>query len=132
MEDSDLFAGAISINGVTDWYRLATRIPSTPFAALFNGTPATHNLDQYLNSSIYARVPTDIDRDDKILLFHGDRDTSVPSWQSTEFHEVLEDHDKDSRIVVLEDTGHIPERARTLQTICEAIEDHFSLALSCR
>lgn len=131
-EAPNTFDGAISINGVTDWHGLATRIPSTPFAELFNGTPDTHNIQDYFAASIYTGVAETLSTSDKMLLFYGENDASVPNWQSKEFHAFAEENNKSSELIELPDTGHIPQERDILTDICEEISDYFSISVSCR
>jgi pimeloyl-ACP methyl ester carboxylesterase len=84
VDNPQLFNGAISISPVTDWYGLISRIPSSPFKALFNGTPNSSNLTAYINSSIDGGIPN-LPHNDKILLEYGEQDDEVPNRQSPEF-----------------------------------------------
>jgi len=123
VEAPDLFAGAISINGVYDWFTLIKHINSSPFKDLFDGTPDLEdhdrNVGQYLAAGIYSRVPN-IDGH-KILLILGENDATVPAWQTKEFFHVLNALNKSVELVKFADEDHILRKRANLDKLCTKV-----------
>ena len=125
-ENPELYAGAISINGVTDWYGLTSRIPSSPFTKLFEGVPDLHNYDAYLNASVFTGLVDKVKRE-KILVVYGENDASVPTWQSTQYVEFAEANDKNVRLLTLPEEGHVIKKRHSLVALCEEITDYIRI-----
>ena len=125
-EDTKLFDGAISINGVTDWYNLISQIPSSPFNKLFGGPPTIHNYNSYLAASAYTGLLDNVD-DEKILVVYGDSDSSVPTWQSTQYVNFAETNNKNVEMLKLEGEDHVLKKRSSLTKLCERIESFFDL-----
>lgn len=126
----ELFSGAVSINGVTDWYGLISRIPSSPFAELFGGGLNQANALDYFRASAYNDVRK-IDGQ-KILLVYGEVDDMVPTWQTTDFYNFLKAFGKNAELVPYKGEGHILKERGTLNGLCRNIASRFSLSgVSC-
>jgi dipeptidyl aminopeptidase/acylaminoacyl peptidase len=109
--------GAISINGVDDWIKLITRtgFPST----YFNGEPNLENISLYLQATTYS----DVDKvDDPILLIHGANDETVPVSSSISFNNHLQKHGKQSKLVIIENEGHIFTFRNSLDRIYKEVQ----------
>ncbi|MCK5027141.1 MAG: prolyl oligopeptidase family serine peptidase [Candidatus Pacebacteria bacterium] len=130
VEQPDLFAGAISINGVFDWFTLIRRIPSSPFKTYFNGTPdvtaETENLPKYLQASIYSKVSQLTDQ--KILLVLGEEDATVPTWQTQEFYYFTKGLNKDIHLLNFSEEDHILRKRENLNILCTTISETFELS----
>lgn len=129
VEDPEVFSGAISINGVFDWFTLLERIPSSQFKKYFDGVPELHDLDynfqQYLNASIYSGIP-DL-KDEKILLIYGEEDSTVPTWQTREFYYFAKSLEKDVRLLSFSDEDHILRKRENLDALCLFITEGLTL-----
>ncbi|HET8574882.1 MAG TPA: alpha/beta fold hydrolase [Candidatus Paceibacterota bacterium] len=127
VEDPSLFDGAVSINGVTDWYSLITRIPSSPFKDLFHGLPNAANMGLYLQASVDAKIPS-LPDSEKILVAYGGKDTEVPNWQSTNFISFAKAFGKDVQTAYYPDEEHILRERSTLDDLCTAVVNRFDLS----
>lgn len=124
--------GIVSINGVADWYGLIATIPSSPFSALFDGSPDLHNLPLYHSASVFTNV-ADIDEDIPLLVFYGTEDKTVPTRQSLQYDEFMRANGKNVSLVAFEGEEHVLRKRSTLTTLCTTIVNEFSLDdVSCR
>jgi dipeptidyl aminopeptidase/acylaminoacyl peptidase len=126
VEDPNAFKGAVGINGVYDWESLIRRIPSSPFRTLFNGLPVEENASLYAEANIANRLD-ELSRDDEILLFYGEKDFTVPTWQTTEFAQELEKEKLDYEVVSFPDEAHVLKERDTLNALCEKIMNLVNL-----
>ena len=125
-------AGVISINGVSDWYGLIQQIPSSPFKDLFNGVPDTHNLDAYLQASVFTGMEK-LSKDDKVLVVWGEQDSTVPVWQSTKYVEYAKSKKVNIATLNFPTEEHIIRARKSLDTLCKSIVSTFDIpSVSCR
>lgn len=129
VEQPDLFAGAVSINGVFDWFTLIRHIKSSPFKNYFDGVPVvtdeTINLAMYLQASIYSKLPNLTD--EKILLILGEEDSTVPTWQTEEFYYFSKGLNKNINLLAFPNEDHILRERANLNTLCSTIAEIFEL-----
>lgn len=124
--------GAISINGVSDWYGLIQQIPSSPFKSLFNGVPDTHNLDAYFQASVFTGMEK-LTNDDKVLVVWGERDATVPVWQSTKYVDYAKAKNVNVSTLKFPDEEHIIRDRKNLNTLCKSIISTFDIpSVSCK
>jgi dipeptidyl-peptidase-4 len=112
--------GVVSINGVSDWYGLIQQIPSSPFKALFNGVPDSHNLDEYFKASVFLGME-DLTNRDKVLVVWGEEDRTVPTWQSTKYVEFAETQGVNVEALSFPGEEHILRERSTLDTLCKKV-----------
>ena len=129
VEKPDMFAGAISINGVFDWFTLIERIKSSPFKKYFDGVPEVvdleHNFDQYLKASIYSKISGLTNQ--QILLVFGENDSTVPVWQTKEMFYMLKGMEKNTSLLAFSDEDHIIRKRENLDNLCLFINDKLEL-----
>lgn len=127
----DVFKGAISIAGVTDWYGLIERIPSSPFKDLFDGVPDLANLDAYLRASVFTDIPK-LTSDQKVLIVYGEDDATVPTWQSTQYLDYAKSKNLSVDSISFPGEDHILRKRNTLDKLCSKISSFFALkGVSC-
>jgi dienelactone hydrolase len=119
-------SGAISINGVTDWYGLISQIPSSPFKDLFNGVPDTTNLQAYFQASVFTGMENMTSKN-KVLVLYGEDDNEVPTWQSTQYVDYAKAKGVDVKLVSFPGEEHILRNRTTLDETCAAITSYFGL-----
>ncbi len=129
VESPSLFAGAISINGLPDWFSLAARIPSSPLLSLFYGAPGAYNIQNYLQANPLLKLTALTNQ--KILMIYGEEDNTVPTWQSKEFYSFAKLFGKNAEIVSYPDEDHVPKKRSTLNDLCSRVSASFSLNASC-
>lgn len=123
--------GAISINGVSDWYGLISRIPSSPFKTLFEGVPDNHNMNAYLKASVYTSLDK-LKKDNEVLVVYGTQDSTVPTWQSTQYLEFAKEKNLPVESLVLTGEEHILRKRASLNKLCEKVKTVFDIdRLSC-
>jgi len=135
VDHPDDFTGAIAINGVFDWFDLIKRIPSSPFSTYFKG-PAQY-ADPLQNFSLYTQASitnnlTTLPPHKKLLVVYGALDSTVPTWQSTEFYDVAATLGKDASLLRFDDEDHILRKRENLDVLCVFIRDELRISdLSC-
>ncbi len=124
--------GVVSINGVSDWYSLIQKIPSSPFKALFNGVPDTHNIKAYFQASVFLGME-DLSRRDKVLLVWGENDSTVPVWQSENYVEYAESLGVNVHALSFPNEDHILRQRSTLDTLCDTVTETLQIdGVRCR
>jgi pimeloyl-ACP methyl ester carboxylesterase len=116
----DTIDGAVSINGVSDWYGLIDAIPSSPFRELFNGVPDTHNLDAYMKASVFTGMDK-LTTKDKVLVVWGEQDSTVPVSQSTKYVEFAKTKGVQVSSLSFPDEDHIIRKRKNLDKLCQAV-----------
>lgn len=118
--------GAISINGVSDWYGLIQQIPSSPFISVFDGVPDSHNLNAYFQASVFTGLE-DLTDDEKVLVVWGENDSTVPVWQSTKYVDFAKNLDVAVSTLSFSNEDHILRKRENLNELCETIATTFEL-----
>jgi predicted esterase len=113
------FAGAFSVNGVTDWNLLTQRLETSIFNIDFNGLLNGDNALLYDRASLLPKIPALTTQ--KIILAYGDKDTTVPPDQSPMLHEELTFQKKNAELVVYKDEDHVFKKPETLEALCAKI-----------
>ena len=118
-EKPALFSGAVSVNGVTDWWTLIKNDPHSIFQVHFNGVPASKNKSLYDQASIFLRLNKFIGK--QILLVEGDDDGTVPHKQTTMLHDALLDRGVAVELVSYEHEGHILSDSAVIDDLCDRV-----------
>lgn len=119
--------GAISINGVSDWYGLIQAIPSSPFRKLFNGVPDTTNLDAYFKASVFLGME-DLTKRDKVLVVWGEEDATVPTSQSENYITYAKTQGVRVDELSFPNEGHILRERKNLDSLCDKITSFFKVS----
>jgi dipeptidyl aminopeptidase/acylaminoacyl peptidase len=114
------FTGAVSINGVSDWYGLIDRIPSSPFKSLFEGVPDTNNLQAYFQASVFTGMEK-LTKDNKVVVVWGERDSTVPVWQSTKYVEYAKTKNVSVDTLSFPEEDHIIRKRENLDALCKKV-----------
>jgi len=122
----DLVDGAISINGVSDWYGLIQTIPSSPFKKVFNGVPDSHNLDEYFQASVFLGME-ELSNKHEVLVVWGEEDSTVPVSQSTHYIEYAETQNVNVSSLSFQGEDHIIRERENLDKLCKKIVSVFNL-----
>jgi dipeptidyl aminopeptidase/acylaminoacyl peptidase len=122
-EKPEIFEGAISINGVTDWFELISSRPSSIFSIHFNGAPNKSNINLYNQASIFldkGRL-----KNKRFLIIYGENDKTVPNHQSKLFYNIYKDI---SNIAIKSyDDDHIISSEESLKNLCLDIFDFLNI-----
>lgn len=114
-----LFAGAISVNGVTDWWTLIKNDPSSIFKVHFNGSPSAKNRILYDRASIFSRLNNLSGK--KIVLVQGEEDDTVPHQQTTMLYDALIAKGMEPTIISYKNEGHILGDSANIDDLCNHV-----------
>lgn len=114
-----MFAGAISINGVTDWWTLINNDPDSIFQVHFNGAPSAKNKALYDQASIFLRL--DNLKDKKLLLVNGEADATVPRKQTLMLYDALVGQGMDATLVSYEKEDHVLSDSAHIDDLCSRV-----------
>jgi len=114
-----LFAGAISVNGVTDWWTLIKNDPDSIFKVHFNGAPSSKNKILYDQASIFLRLNNL--KGKKIVLVNGEDDATIPAQQTTMLFDALAKKNIGATVISYEKEGHILSDSANLDDLCSRV-----------
>ncbi|MEO8638040.1 MAG: prolyl oligopeptidase family serine peptidase [Candidatus Taylorbacteria bacterium] len=117
VDNPKAYAGAISINGVTDWEILLTQLRDSIFNVYFDGVPDATNRSLYDRASILTRLKNISGQ--KFLLINGENDTTIPPIQSDVLYGALKEYSVDAQIVKYPGEDHIIRERESLEDICK-------------
>lgn len=120
-EKPTTFAGAVSIAGVTNWPNLLTYYQTSIFNTYFNGLPSDATQKLFDQASAYSRL-SKIGQQ-KILLFAGDADKTIPSDQSAWLYEQLSKAGKNIKLTMLPGSDHVLSKSGDLVNICQQVAE---------
>jgi dipeptidyl aminopeptidase/acylaminoacyl peptidase len=122
-EKPEIFEGAISINGVTDWFKLISSIPSSIFSIHFNGAPNKNNKNLYNQASIF--LDKERLRNKRFLIIYGENDKTVPNSQSKLFYKIYKDV---ANIAIKSyNDDHIISSEKNIENLCLDIFDFLGI-----
>lgn len=120
VEKPKIFKGAISINGVTNWYTLTHTDNPSPFEVYFGQHPKSPANDfLYYQSSINRKISNITTQ--SILLFHGDSDNSVPYEQSKTLNANLIAQGKNVYFTTYANEDHVYAKKSSVSDLCQKI-----------
>ncbi len=115
----ELFAGALSINGVTDWAALNTYLQNSIFNTLFGGVPGGHNASLYEKASIISRLKRVTAK--KIFIIQAEKDTTVPPIQATFLQEKMKANKVPGTFIIIPGENHVFAKNQSMDTICQTL-----------
>lgn len=111
------FKGAVTIAGVSDWKELLTDLDISIFNAFFNGKPQQKNQALFKQASITDRIGRLTNQ--KILIIHGEDDTTIPLSQASLLYEKLTEKNKHVTLVTYPLEDHVFVQEKTILDICK-------------
>jgi acetyl esterase/lipase len=124
VERPNQFKGAISVSGVSDWHRLLTNAPTSIFGVHFGGAPNQNNLTLYQQAAINTRLNNLSSQ--KILLVHGQSDTSVSFSQSSLLFSTLLSQGKTADLVTFPEENHVFHGQDNIEDSCRRVLEFFN------
>ncbi len=115
------FAGAVSVAGVTNWSDLLNHYQNSIFNTYFDGLPNSKNKKLFTQAAIETRLAKITTQ--KILLFAGDADKTIPSSQSTWLYEQLNQTGKNIKLTILPGEDHVLSQSSDLVNICRQVAE---------
>ncbi|HYC83536.1 MAG TPA: alpha/beta fold hydrolase, partial [Candidatus Paceibacterota bacterium] len=117
-----LFAGAISIAGVTDWQFLIEKLPDTIFKTHFNSP--TGSMNALLEQASIVKNAKALSAK-KVLLIHGQMDNSVPVDQADFLYRALPGNNVE--FIAIPEEDHVLTKQSSLELVCRSIETFLGL-----
>ncbi len=125
-EYPEKFEGLMSINGVTDWGALTDYLKTSIFNILFNGIPKVSNKDLYNQASILKNL-SNLDGK-KIYIIQGDKDRTVPFFQSLIIDNALSAKNIDHEFLPIKGEDHVFAKDSSIETICKSVFEMMDLS----
>lgn len=123
--------GAFSINGVPDWETLLANLQTSIFNVHFGGAPTSENAPLFAQ----ANISNDVYKlgTQRIILAHGDADTTVPYAQSRDFFNVLQATQKNAELITFEGEDHVYIKSDSFVRLCNAVRTFVGITnkMSC-
>ncbi len=116
VEYPGLFAGALSINGVSDWKLLLLGIQNSIFNTHFDGLPNPLNNKLYDQASVVSRV--DKLKKEKMVIAYGTADKTIYPDQSIYIHNIFKKNGKNSTLEAFEGEDHVFYRQTSIERLC--------------
>ena len=113
------FAGAYSINGVTDWPTLITKLKTSIFNVYFNGLPTLANSKLYAQAEIVDNINSLTTQ--KIILLQAQSDTDVSPVQADFLFNNLNSKGKNVQIIKIPDEDHVFKKNSSITEICSTL-----------
>ncbi len=110
-------AGIYAISGVSGWEELVAANPNTIFSAQFKNAVA--GLQDPLFAKAEVLLKADKIGSQKILLAHGDRDTSVSMSQTTTWEQVLKVAKKNVQATIYAGEDHVFTKPANIADLCK-------------
>ncbi len=123
------FAGAFSINGVTDWDVLTANLRTSIFNVQFGGVKNAQNTNLYEQADILGKIG-DLKKQ-KVVLTHGNADMTVPYAQSRLLSEALENEDKNVKFITYEGEDHVYSKESTFLDLCKNVLEFAGVKGKC-
>jgi dipeptidyl aminopeptidase/acylaminoacyl peptidase len=121
------FAGAISINGVTDWPTLVDQLQNSIFNSFFGGLPNKNNAKLYSKASIISRIPNLTDQ--KIVIIQAQADKTIPPSQADLLFNDLKGQGKNATFYPYAGEDHTFTKVNDIEGICKNVFTTLSLPL---
>jgi len=119
------FTGALSINGVTDWPTLLTKIVDSIFNVYFKGLPTVKNSKLYEQADIVDHL--DNLTNQKMLLIQAQADTDIDPHQADFFNDVATSKGKNVQVIKIPDENHVFYKPSSITTICNSLLNFVGL-----
>lgn len=129
VEHPKIFQGAMSINGVTDWFTLLEKLEKSIFNLHFDGLLEEKNSQLYYQADIGDRVKNLSNQ--KIILAHSENDQTVPISQVDYLQQIFQLRRKPLEIVRYPDEDHVFKKVSSLEDICHRLAKMIKTEANC-
>lgn len=124
------YAGAISINGVTNWTKLLDHYQNSIFNTYFKGLRADDNDPLFLQSGIADKL--DRVTNQKIMLVQNLADKTIPPVQASWLANILATRHKIYDYVTYEGEDHVFAQSKNIADLCQKIANFIKISSDCR
>lgn len=115
-----LFTGAYSINGVTDWPTLLTKLRTSIFNIYFDGLPTLKNSKLYAQADIVDSLGV-LTPKNKMIVLQAQKDYTIDPHQADFFTEVAQSKKKNVELIKIADEDHVFHKSNSVTTICSSL-----------
>lgn len=122
VEKPTLFAGSMSINGVTDWQMLLDKLQTSIFNVQFGGLLDEKNSNDFYQSTIVDRIKNL--KNQRIVLAQASSDKTVDPNQADWLYKKLSDQKKNVTVIKYPGEDHIFKQKKSMINLCQNL---FSL-----
>jgi hypothetical protein len=123
-------AGALSINGVTDWFVLLDKLENSIFNVQFNGLLTEENSDLYYQANISDHIKNL--RGQKIIVAQAEKDGTVPASQADYIAKIFSLKEKALTLVKYKDEDHIFQKKSSLEDLCRQLASLTNTQTDCQ
>jgi dipeptidyl aminopeptidase/acylaminoacyl peptidase len=114
------FAGAFSINGVTDWPALLTDLRTSSFNMYFNGIPDSKNKSLYSKADILERAG-DVRPEQKTVLVQAEKDRTIAPVQAELLKVSWAAAGVAVDLISIPEEDHVFRKPDSISKICDAL-----------
>ncbi len=130
VENPKTFAGAMPINGVTDWFVLLDKLENSIFNVQFKGLLEEGNSNLYYQADIADRIKNLSDQ--KIVIVQASADHTVPASQADYIKKIFDLKNKPAELVKYAGEDHVFKKVTSLEDICRRLAKMANLSAGCR
>jgi len=127
VDKPSLFAGVLSINGVTDWASLLPTVKNSIFDADFNGLPGPNNQSLYDQASILSRIGSLTTQ--PIFIAQASADRTVNPNQADLLYNALIAAGKNAKIIKYSGEDHVFVKKSSISDLCNQMFTLVSLPI---
>jgi dipeptidyl aminopeptidase/acylaminoacyl peptidase len=122
----NLFTGAYSINGVTDWPTLLNKLRTSIFNIYFDGLPTLKNSKYYAQADIVDHLNV-LTSKNKMMLVQAQADMTIDPHQANFFNEVAASKGKNVDTLLIDGEDHVFHKASSITAICSSLLQFIGL-----
>jgi len=130
VENPRSFAGAMSINGVMDWFVLLDKLENSIFNTLFGGLLVEKNSDIYYQADIADRIKNLTNQ--KIVLVQAQADHTVPTSQADYIYDLFVRRNRLATLAKYPGEDHVFKKISSLENICQRLSTMTNLPANCQ
>lgn len=130
VENPKVFAGAMPINGVTDWFVLLNKLENSIFNVQFKGLLGEENSALYYQADIADRIKNLTSQ--KIVIVQASADRTVPASQADYIKKIFDLKNKPVELVKYAGEDHVFKKISSLEDICRRLATMANLTAGCR
>ena len=112
-------SGVLSINGVTNWNTLLTKLRTSIFNVDFGGLPSKKNTSLYSKASIISRL--DGLKDQKIIIAQSENDNTIFPSQAYTLNDLLKEKNKNVTLVTYPEEDHVFAKKSSIEDLCKQL-----------
>jgi len=129
VENPKTFAGAMSINGIMDWFVLLDKLENSIFNTQFGGLLEEKNSDTYYQADIADHIKNLTKQ--KIIIVQATADQTVPVSQADYIYKIFNLRNRSAELVKYPGEDHVFKKISSLEDICRRLANMAGLKAGC-